>query len=81
MESRVDFIYGLPRKLLQSSVIAIILSGAVERKFKWKLRYLGYRLFFCYQKFVELGAIYLTCWGTEDIFKMIAKVPSSFKHL
>lgn len=61
--------------------IIILLSGAVERTFKWKLRYLDYRIFSLRQKFVELGAIYLTCLGTEEVFKMIAKVFFSFKYL
>lgn len=49
--------------------------------FKWKLRYLDYRLFSLRWKFVELGGIYLTCLGTEEVFKMTAKVSFSFKYL
>lgn len=60
--------------------IIILLSGAIERTFKRKLRYVGYRIFSLRQKFVELGAIYLTCLGTEEVFKMIAKVSFSFKY-
>lgn len=60
--------------------IIILLSGAIERTFKRKLRYLDYRIFSLRQKFVELGAIYLTCLGTEEVFKMIAKVSFSFKY-
>ena len=30
---------------------------------------------------MELGAIYLTCLGTEEVFKMTAKVSFSFKYL